>query len=253
VKVRIIPSAADGSDQHFLTSLLVNDTVVVDAGCIGFHGDPAWQSRIEGVVLTHSHADHVCSLPTLAMNVVEHCDRRTVVWSHHAVHESLREDVFNWRVWPDFLTLVPEGEPIVRLEAIEPRRPFELAGLRFTAVPVNHPVPTVGYIVEDGRSAIVICPDSGPTEELWARAARVPGLSTVFVGTAFPNECDRMAEVSGHLTPNQLASQLRTLGADVSVIAIHIKPAHRAAVIRQLRDVGRPGLLVGTSRSDYAC
>ena len=164
MKVRILPSATDGSDQQFLTTFLLNDVVALDAGCLGFYGEPADQARVGNVVLTHSHADHVCSLPTFAMNLMDYCGRRTVVWAHEPVLESLREDLFNGRVWPDFLTLIPEGEPIVRLQPIVARQPFTLDGLRFTAIPVNHPVPTMGYLVEDEHTAVMVCTDSGPTE-----------------------------------------------------------------------------------------
>lgn len=251
MKVRILPSATDGSDQQFLTTFLLNDVVALDAGCVGFHADPAEQAKVANVVLTHSHADHVCSLPTFAMNLMDYCGRRTVVWSHEAVLESLREDLFNGRVWPDFLTLIPEGEPIVRLEAIRPRQPFSLNGLRFTAIPVNHPVPTMGYIVEDDAATVVICTDSGPTEELWQRARALPNLAAVFVGVAFPDECALLAEASGHLTPQLLREQVAGLPDHVELIAVHIKPASRGAVIAQLEALGIPALSIGTSACEY--
>lgn len=253
MKVRILPSATDGSDQQFLTTFLLNDVVAVDAGCLGLYETPEVQSKIACVVLTHSHADHVCSLPAFAMNVMDFCGRRTAVWAHEAVLESLREDVFNGRTWPDFLTLVPEGEPIVKLHQIQPRCPFVLEGLRFTAIPVNHPVPTMGYIIEDDSSAIVICTDSGPTGELWSRAESLEKLTTVFAGVAFPDESAMLAEVSGHLTPRLLHDHVSALPRHVRIVAVHIKPARRQAVIAQLGALGLPGLSIGTTRTEYDC
>ena len=251
MKVRMLPSATDGSDQQYLTTFLFNGCVALDAGCLGLHGTPQDQANVSAVVLTHSHADHVCSLPTFAMNVMDFCGRRTVVWSHAAVLESLREDLFNGRLWPDFLTLIPEGEPIVRLCPVTPRQPFTLEGLRFTPIPVNHPVPTMAYIVEDDESTVIVCTDSGPTVELWDRARSLPHLSAVFVGVAFPDECHLLAEASGHLTPRLLREQLNGLGTDVRIVVVHIKPARRQEVIAELLAAGRQGLEIGSSRTEY--
>jgi ribonuclease BN (tRNA processing enzyme) len=253
MRVRILPSATDGSDQQFLTTFLLNDRLALDAGCLGLHSTPAEQARITNVVLTHSHADHVCSLPTFAMNVIDYSGQATVVWSHEAVLESLRADVFNGRTWPDFLTLMPLGEPIVQLRRIEPRRPFELEGLRLTAIPVNHPVPTMGYIVEDETSAIIICTDSGPTDELWERARALDRLTVVFVGVAFPDECELLAEASGHLTPKLLHRQIVGLRPEVRIVAVHIKPARSEEVVAELVALGLPTLSIGTSRRPYEC
>lgn len=253
MRVRILPSATDGSDQQFLTTFLLNDVLAFDAGSVGFHGTPREQARIRNIVISHSHADHVCSLPTFAMNVMDACDQVTVVWSHEAVLESLREDVFNGRTWPDFLTLMPLGDPIVQLRQIRPRRPFELEGLTFTAIPVNHPVPTMGYLIEDDTSAVVICTDSGPTGELWERAAATEKLTTVFVGVSFPDECTLLAEASGHLTPALLRDQIAALSPDIRIVAVHIKPARRDEVVAQLAALGLPALSIGTTRGTYDC
>ena len=253
MRVRILPSATDGSDQQFLTTFLLNDVLALDAGSLGFHGTPQEQARIGNIVITHSHADHVCSLPTFAMNVMDSCDRPTVVWAHEAVLESLREDVFNGRTWPDFLTLMPLGEPIVKLRPVRPRCPFELEGLTLTAIPVNHPVPTMGYVIEDETSAVVICTDSGPTRELWERAAAIEKLTAVFVGVSFPDECTLLAEASGHLTPRLMRDQIAALRPDVRIVAVHIKPARREEVVAQLVALGLASLSIGTTRSTYDC
>ncbi len=253
MRVRILPSATDGSDQQFLTTFLLDDRVALDAGALGLHGTPCEQAKIANVVLTHSHADHVCSLPTFAMNVMDACGRRTVVWSHEPVLDSLRSDMFNGRAWPDFLTLMPLGEPVVQLRTVQPRVPFEIEGLRLTAIPVNHPVPTMGYIIEDADAAIVICTDSGPTDEIWDRARMLEKLTTVFVGVAFPDGCELLAEAAGHLTPGLLRERIAGLPRGVAVIAVHIKPARSRETVAQLLAPGQSAVSIGTTRTSYDC
>ena len=52
----------------------------------------------------------------------------------------------------------------------------ELEGLRITPIEVNHAVPTLGFLIEDDHSAIVIPSDTGPTAEIWSRANKVANL-----------------------------------------------------------------------------
>src|SRR5690349_6092465 len=66
VKVALVPSAvSDGAGARglFLTSYLVNDRVAVDAGGLGLIGDLEEQGAVRDIFLTHSHLDHVASLP----------------------------------------------------------------------------------------------------------------------------------------------------------------------------------------------
>ena len=251
MKIRILPSSPDGGHLQHLVSFVVDGHLAIDAGCIGLCGPPDAQARITTIVLTHSHLDHICSLPIFAMNVVDSTERGLVVSAPAAVIDSLREDIFNWRVWPDFTRLKIDGRPIVQLTPIEPRRPTALGGLTVTAIPVNHPVPTVGYLVEDGRSAVLFALDTGPTEEIWEVAGRTPRLTTVFVDVAFPDEMSTLAEASGHLTPSLVRTQIGGLPGHVRKIASHLKPAYYDRIVDQLGRLAIPNLSIGFPGQEY--
>ena len=86
VKVAMVPSSGTGhtADQHqFLSTYLLNDCVVIDAGCLGYVGTPQEQAAIKHVLLTHSHIDHVGSLPVFLENAFE--GKRDCV-TVHATH-----------------------------------------------------------------------------------------------------------------------------------------------------------------------
>jgi cAMP phosphodiesterase len=251
VKIRILPSSPDAGHLQHLISFVIDGHLAIDAGCIGLCGPPEAQARITTILLTHSHVDHIFSLPIFAMNVIDSTERGIVVSATTAVIESLRQDVFNWRVWPDFTTLKIDGRPLVELLPIEPRRPTKFGGLTVTAIPLNHPVPTVGYLVEDGRSAVLFALDTGPTEEIWDVARRTPHLTTVFVDAAFPDEMSALAEASGHLTPSLVRAELGGLPADVRKIASHLKPAYYNRIIDQLGRLAIPNLLIGCPGQEY--
>jgi cAMP phosphodiesterase len=251
VKVRILPSSPDAGHLQHLVSFVVDGHLAIDAGCIGLCGPPGLQAGITSLVLTHSHLDHVCSLPMFAMNVLDSSGHGIVVSAPAPVIDSLRQDVFNWRVWPDFTTLKIDGQPLVQLTPLEPRRPTAFGGLVATAIPVNHPVPTVAYLVEDGQSAVLFALDTGPTEEIWQVASRTPHLTTAFVDVAFPDEMSTLAEASGHMTPSLAQTEFRRLPDGVKKIACHIKPAYYDRVVDQLGRLAIRNLTIACPGHDY--
>src|SRR5438270_11044716 len=145
VKVTLVPSAATGhgEDQHqFLSTYLLNDHIVIDAGCLGYFRTPQQQAAIKHVLLTHSHIDHIGSLPVFLENAYE--GRRDCVTVHatQPVLDSLQKDIFNNRLWPDFIALSTPKAPFLKIETLQPGETVEVEGLRITPVPVNHVVPT---------------------------------------------------------------------------------------------------------------
>src|SRR5260370_29164160 len=92
---------------------------------------------------------------------------------------SLRSDMVNDRTWPDFVALSEGDLRLLRLERLEPGRPLEGDGLKITPIPVNHVVPTLGFVIEDDHSAVVIASDTAPTELLWQPANEAAHLNAV--------------------------------------------------------------------------
>lgn len=252
MRVRILASSLDDpQDTQFLTSFVINDSVAVDAGCAGFQGQPAEQARIKEVFLTHSHADHVCSLPMLVTNAHNERGRGLVVHGHEHVLQCLRSDVFNGRVWPDLLQIGGSDSPFLRLQLLESEQTVAVDGLRVTPVFVDHVVPTFGYIVEDEAAAVVLCSDTGPTERIWQVARGKPNLKAVFLGASFPNGSAELAAVAAHLTPRLFGAEVAKLAMDVDIIAVHIKPGHRPQVVQELGELGLERLQIGIGGCEY--
>ena len=245
MQVILVPGWVAGGQQQYMTSLLVNGTVALDAGGLGLYRTPREQARVKHLFLSHSHQDHIASLPMFLDNAYQGDGDCVTVYAGAAVLDTLRSDVFNGRVWPDFIQLSTERAPYLKLRQIEAGETVEAGGLRVTAVPVRHTVPTFGYIVEDGTSAFVFSADTAPTEEIWQRANRTPNLKLVFLEVTFPDELAWLADVAKHLTPSLFLAEARKLQQPVTVIAIHLHPRHRRQVIRELRALKLTNLQIG--------
>jgi len=100
--------------------------------------------RVEAVLVTHLHGDHVFGLPGLAQSMAMLGRRRPLlVAGPPGVYGFLRE-AFRYTRWlPPFPLYVAELEPGDTLALP--------SGLRVEAFPVDHTVPALGYRVEEPR------------------------------------------------------------------------------------------------------
>src|SRR4051812_19047374 len=122
MKVTLLSSCVSGSSPdhfQFLSTTLINDTVAVDAGCLGFFGSPQEQARIRHVLLTHSHIDHLASLPVFVENVFENRPDCVTVHGSRAVLDACQRDLFNNRLWPDFVALSQTEGKFLELAPLE--------------------------------------------------------------------------------------------------------------------------------------
>jgi cAMP phosphodiesterase len=242
MRVELLPSALPPSDLQFLVSYLVNDAVAIDAGSLGLVSDLDRQRRVRHVFLTHEHIDHLATLPIFLENVHEPGPECVEILAAADVLESLRRDIFNGRVWPDFFALSTADDAFVRATALEPGRPIERAGLTITPLPVSHGVPTLGFVVDDGTTAVAFPSDTGPTGGFWRLLAAAPRLDAVFLEVSFPNALAELAALTGHHCPATFAAEIHKLQRPVRWIVVHRKPRHAARIAAELAALDLPGV-----------
>jgi ribonuclease BN (tRNA processing enzyme) len=247
VQVTLLPSAFPKPGEvahHYLTSYLINDNVAVDAGALGLFQSPDEQARVRHVFISHTHFDHLASLPIFVDNAYERKPDSVAVHGSEPVLKCLREDVFSRRLWANYLDMAPPGGPFLRLNRLQSGESLEVEGLRITPVEVNHTVPTLGFLIEDAAAAIVIPSDTGPTDEIWARARQLPRLKAVFLEASFPDAQAPLAEVTRHLTPATFAREIAKLQRPARIIAVHLKARHHARVAAEIAALGLEGVEV---------
>lgn len=211
MRVRLLAPLHGEPRQQNLTSFLVNDTVVIDAGFVGFHSTPREQAQIQHLLLSNTRACNIASLAIFVENAFEPLpDCVTIHASTHSL-TSLQEDVFNDRVWPDFIGLSTPEAPFLKTEEIHPGDPILLEGLRITAAEVDAVVPSLAYLVENSGSTAVFVPDTAPTQQIWELANSVPSLDALFVHLPHCDDQLQEARAAKTLTPALLAEELTKL------------------------------------------
>lgn len=254
MKVQLLPSnVARPYDCQTLTSFLVNDRLVIDGGSIGFSLNPQDQLGIRHFVVTHTHADHIASLPIMIADLYAFLKEPMLVYGIGPVIADLGQHVFNNRIWPDFTKIpLPDGSgPTLQFQLIEVNKPFEAAGLRITPILVNHPVTCTGLLVEDGDMSLAFTSDTYKTDAFWEEASKLADLKAVFVDVSFPSTEEPLAERSGHLTPRSLVEELPKLAGEPEIYAVHIKPFFRKAVVAEFAEIAHPRIFVMEIGREY--
>jgi ribonuclease BN (tRNA processing enzyme) len=222
----VLGSFGGSSPTCRMTSFLINGDLALDAGSITQALPIEAQQRIRRIVLTHSHLDHTASIPFLVENSFGMRTEPLEIMLTPQVLHTVKHHLFNNDTWPDFTRIPNDLLPALRLTEVQPRTPFSVNGLRLTAIPVRHTVPTHGYLIEEDDRAVLFTSDTGPTQEVWEVANRTANLKAVIVEVSFPNRMRKVADVSLHLTPDMLAEELAKLTRDVPVYLYHLKPPY---------------------------
>ena len=103
-------------------------------------------------------------------------------------------------------------------------------------------MPTHGFLIEQDGAAILWSSDTGPTRRLWEIANRIPNLKALCIETSFDNALQQIADVSLHLTPQTLDSELRKLERKVPILIHHLKPPCVDRIHQEIRALHNPDL-----------
>jgi len=205
-------------------SLLIDDTLAIDAGALTSSLSFQAQQKLKAILLTHQHYDHIRDVPAIAMNLFLQ-GASINIYSILPVYDALTAHLLNGKFYPKFLEQ-PQGKPTIKFTIIEPYRTEQIEGYNILAVPVNHTAPTVGYQVTspDGKM-VFYTGDAGPgLASCWENVS--PQLFITEV-TA-PDSYEEWAARSGHLTPSLLKQELTSFQAVKGylprVATVHMNP-----------------------------
>jgi ribonuclease BN (tRNA processing enzyme) len=235
MKLRILGCSGGIGGSHLRTSsLLVDHDVLIDAGTGVADLSIDELAQIDHVFLTHSHLDHIVSLPLMIDTVADLRSKPLVVHATEEVLNILRDHVFNWAIWPDFSLIPCTEKPFMTFQAIKVGETLTLGARHFTALPVDHTVPAVGYQIDSGAASLVISGDTGICDAFWQAVNRIENLRYLIIECAFSNKEAELALRSKHLCPEMLASELEKLTRQCEIFITHLKPAQIELTMQEI-------------------
>lgn len=235
MRVEVLGCSGGIGGSHRTAALRVDDDILLDCGTGIGDLDEMALSHIRHVFLSHPHLDHVACLPMLVDTLFSRLQEQPLeVRATPGCLEILRQDIFNWRIWPDFLALPEPQRPVMRFEPMEPGARLTLGGRLIEMLPVRHTVPAAGYRIEQGDRAFAYSGDCTSNDELWDALNASDRLDLLIVECAFRDDEADLARRSGHYCPALLAEDLGKLRHRPRIGITHLKPGEESQVLAEL-------------------
>jgi ribonuclease BN (tRNA processing enzyme) len=225
------------------TSFLLDGCTLIDAGTGVGELSLDELARVDDVVLSHSHLDHIVGIPLMADAAL----RRRIAAGKgpmrvHALPQTLdalRKHLFNGIIWPDFTQLPSSSAPAISLHPLNIGECIELGGRLIEVLDARHTVPACGYAVQHhgGVNAPwwVYTGDTGPNPHLWQRLQQLK-VSHLVIETAFSDDEAELAHIAQHHCPSSLLAELAQFHQpQASIWLTHIKPGELRAVMAGLQ------------------
>jgi phosphoribosyl 1,2-cyclic phosphodiesterase len=224
-----------------LTSILIDSSLVIDAGGVTSALSLPEQKKIETILLTHHHFDHTRDLVTLAANTGYYWRKQLVVYAPRYTLDIVTEGLLSGKLYTNFLEYPSEEEPTIILEAIEPYSRKTIAGYEVLAVPVKHSAPTVGYQItsSDGKNLFYTGDTTVGVSECWQHIS--PEL--LITEVAGPDKYADWLNKAGHLCPKFLKEEMiqfrRLNGYVPRVIIVHIGNPYEQEIKEEVAQIAQ--------------
>ena len=215
------------------SAFLVDEDILLDAGT-GI-GDLSIQAlaKIDHIFLTHSHIDHILGIPLIADTVQSKRTRPIYIYALEETIQSIKQHLFNWVLWPDFTILPSKHAPCITFIAIKPGESVQLNNRTITAIPVEHAVPGVAYLLDSGEASLAYSGDTTSHRPFWQALNQANHLKYLIVETSFSDKEEALARDAKHYSPNMLCNDLALLKSSPEVYITHLKPDQETLIMKE--------------------
>jgi ribonuclease BN (tRNA processing enzyme) len=236
LKVRVLGCSGAIAKDCRTTSFLIDDEVLVDAGT-GV-GDLTLEEmcRVDSVLLTHSHLDHVAALPLMVDSVASQRRKPLDVFALGGTIAALKTHLFNDVIWPDFTRIPSAAQPFIRFHEIQTGQTLQFGNKLVEVLPAVHTVPAAGFAVTCGQRCWVFSGDTERNPAFWRRINQL-NVAMLVIETAFSNREQELAQRSLHLSPTSLAQELDCIAKDkrFPIYITHTKPAETELIMAEIQ------------------
>lgn len=232
MELRVLGCHGGETPIHRTSAFVLDRSLAIDAGALTSGLELSEQARLDAVIVSHAHLDHVRDLATIVDNRCQVGCAPLVIAGTAGTLAALRAHFFNNVLWPDFTQIPSAGGPTIRYVELEPERPTEVGRFTVRAVLVSHTIESAGFIIESEHGALAYSGDTGPTDRFWQVLNEQRELRALLMEVSFPNREQRLATASGHHTPQTLGKELTKYVSpkDLPTLLYHIKPVFQSEV-----------------------
>jgi len=235
MQLRVL-GCSGGIGQHLRTSsFLIDEDILLDAGT-GV-GDLTLDEmrKIKHIFITHSHMDHIVSIPLLVDTLFSDLKEPLIVHARPETIKTFKKHIFNWHIWPDFTELPSKSTPVMEFRVMNPGDVVDIDGRQIEMIDVNHTVPAVAYAVKAAGKVMAYSGDTTTNDNLWQVLNSFDRLDFMIVELAFANHDQELAELAHHYCPSLLAADLKKLKHCPKTAISHLKPGEEKLIMEECR------------------
>lgn len=241
MELQILGNSGGALKNSFSMASVINSHILFDCGTGLLNLSSELLPNITDVVLSHCHLDHTAMLPFLLDFKVGNSTNATV--TVHCLEETaqtLRENMFNDHVWPNFEKIYVYDTPILRFNIIQPYEQFTIGRAKLTVLPVIHQVPTIGLCLHGEKENFVFIADLINAEpQFWDYINNLENFRRMVMEVSFPNSLEAIAKASYHLTPRNFKDLMdKHIPENTKMYYCHIKPRYIDNIIEEMRFLG---------------
>lgn len=223
--IKVLGSSGSRSRRFGTTCFQISEDIVIDAGNIVNSLDEK-SYKINHIFLTHAHLDHIVDIPFIIDNCFEMRQAPLNVYGTVETIEFLKNHIFNNKIWPDFskIKMIGSENYILVFHNIELEKEICINDIKIKAVKADHIEGSIGFMVTSGANSVLISGDTDYSDNISNILNQNPQIKSVFIECSFPNRLQKLADVSRHMTPNDILSTLNNLQRDdVCFFIYHLK------------------------------
>jgi cAMP phosphodiesterase len=236
MRVEVLGCQGGVSHGYNATSYLIDDVLLLDAGTVASALPVERQAKIENILISHSHLDHVKDLGFICDNCFGMKGGEPYhVYSHKSTIIALKNHIFNEAIWPDFSRIPTPEKPMMSYHELIPEQEVNIGGYKVTPVQVNHPGDTLGYIIEKDNTCLLFTFDTASTKRIWEIGHEKNNLKAIFTEVSFPNSLIEIAKLSYHHSASTFEAEYPKMPKGVPIYITHLKPAHQETILNEVQ------------------
>ena len=119
MQVKIIGGHGGVTKNYQATSYLIDESLLIDAGSVAAWLDIEDQLKIDHILISHSHLDHIKDLAFICDNCFGLKGKPFEVHCHETVGKAIKTHLFNDVIWPDFSVIPNKENPTITFNHIK--------------------------------------------------------------------------------------------------------------------------------------
>jgi ribonuclease BN (tRNA processing enzyme) len=238
MKIKILGCSGGRSIDSDPTCFLIDDRILIDAGAATNKLEDKDLKKLEHLIITHSHFDHIADLPFLMEKLFWIKNKTFTMHCSKESWDAIISHILNNSVWPNLIDIAKTKNEIFQWNRISNLNTINILNYKVTPIRVNHIVATDGLIIDDGNCSIAFTADTYKTDKFWEICNKQTNLKAIIADVSFPNKMDETAEITRHLTPKLFYEETKKLDRDdLRFYISHLKPLFKNEVLKDLAEL----------------